>query len=136
MNRILILLVVLATLFAYAFEQRVINFATAGDNTDIDSIATIYTKETNIKNKDDVYLTTYITGAAGYSNYTVQANVNSVWLDIITDSLGVGASGGFETIMLRNRDSIGNFPYESFRVKHVTNDPSGTFTLTNILTSK
>lgn len=132
-----IIITLLAIAVAYGFENRTLNFETAGDNTNIDSIATIYTKEINTINKDNVYLTTYITGSsAGYSNYTVQANVNSNWVDVITDSLGVGASGGFETILLRNIDSLGNFPYETFRVKHVTNDPSGTFTITNVVSSK
>lgn len=107
---------------------------TAGDlkfsgetSTTFDSIATKTTDLTGLSS-NTAYLTLSLSGAS-YYNYSVQAYIGGSYRTIFTDSLGVGASGGFETILLRNLDSNYRFPYGNLRVTGTTNDPSGTITL-------
>ena len=114
-------------------SERAVKFSGAKTVT-FDTIVTgnsDFTPNVGVNN----YLQIELTGAASYVNYNVQTSIDGNYYTILTDSLGVTADGGQETILLRNIDSLYRFPYDNLRLNYTTNDPTGTVTMkANIIT--
>jgi hypothetical protein len=130
MKKIILALLILGSLIAYGFQDKIISSSTGQNSVVTDSNVTSVSEVIRLTDEGHAAVITTLSGGAGYVINTYQGLVGGAWVTLATDSVGVQT----KTYNLRVSGTI-TIPTQQVRISRAITRSSGTLTLRQQLTA-